>query len=91
MKTKEVKSQKSIQEDTYKLCSTELIVRSEIEKTPFTFIKENDKLGFIAMGKYKLTNNLFVNKAEAELYLEENKYMIMLNVIGIVIEYLNKE
>lgn len=65
-----------------------LIEREEIKGTPFTLIKQ-DELYFIVMGDHRLTEPTEL-KNEQYLKLENEKWLILTNVIIIILDKMNK-
>lgn len=71
--------------------STELIERIKIENTPFTFIRDkNTGKEFLTIGDYRLTENLNEIQEPIEEYIEKNKWILTMQMIGIAIEKVNK-
>lgn len=71
--------------------SSELIEKKEIKNTPFHMVKENGKKGFLALGMYKLTEDIFEEDKEAEKYIKKNQWEITLKISFIVSEMFNKK
>nr|WAE43748.1 MAG: hypothetical protein [Microviridae sp.] len=76
-------SQNSI-EDGKNSNSNELIEKIEIKKTPFHLVKENEKPMFLALGLYRMTENMFLSEKEAEEWIEENKWDLITNVCMLI-------
>lgn len=75
--------------------SQELLKREKIKETPFVHVRMGDeKMGFIALGQYKLTEEL-VSLKEAESITGGEDWKFMIAVIGAitnqtVLVYLNE-
>lgn len=59
-----------------------LVKVDKIGNTPFDLVT-NEKGRFIALGKYKLTEDL---EGEAEEWLEQNKWELILNICTLLIQ-----
>lgn len=68
----------------------ELLERDEIENTPFHVVGNRDRGYFIALGAYRLTE-LYPDKSSAVLSMDENKWTLILTMIGVAVEQLLKE
>lgn len=94
-KQKDILNTQSNADQTHKENSSKpLIERIPIDNTPFTLIGDQEKGYFIAMGNYKITDQILKNEEEANLMLKDKIYEIILNMIVIVdekIEQMKKE
>lgn len=64
----------------------ELIKQERIEDTPFTFVKEHDNPGFIALGIYKVSDAMFNTIEEAYdflMMLDGLNWNFILNVFSV--------
>lgn len=81
-------------EESITQTSSEIIEKKQIGQTPFTLIKQGVK-GFISLGMWKITEELFDDEKEAEKYIKKNMWEIVLKVsltsAQIVINDKNKE
>lgn len=69
-----------------KVEGTELIIRTEIEETPFTIVNiTEDKTFFGAIGMYKITND-YETAEEVKKELSEINWNRIIQVVGILIE-----
>lgn len=71
--------------------SSELLEHKEIKNTPFHMVKEYGKKGFLALGMYKLTDDIFDEEKEAEKYIKKNQWEITLKISLITTELFNKK
>lgn len=75
-----------------KIKNKELLVRTEIENTPFTVVTTENDL-FITLGKYRITQpGKFTTKNEAIEYCKQsNNWEILSAFVGILVEsYVNE-
>nr|WAE43527.1 MAG: hypothetical protein [Microviridae sp.] len=66
--------------------NTELIKKLEIKGTPFHIVFAEGNKGFLAMGIYRMTEDLFDNKVEALNYIVENKWNLIVQMIIVCIK-----
>lgn len=64
---------------------TELVKKVKMVGTPFTVIQYGEKW-YLMMGRYRLNEDPYNTQLEAEKYLEENTWDVILKMIVIVIE-----
>lgn len=65
--------------------------RTQIAKTPFTFVEIEPENGIIVMGKYRMCNKQFKNALEAEFYIKDNIFEFVTILVAIITEELNKK
>lgn len=70
-------------EETPNSTSSKLFDRIEIENTPFWAIGNKEEGYYLVMNKYRLSEALNT-PLDVEIYLEQNKWLIMLTLIQIV-------
>lgn len=76
--------------DNHKQDSGKLIERIPIEKTPFWIVGNKEDGYRLIMGKYAITNK-FPSIIDAEEYLNENQWEIILTMVIVVTKKMQEE
>lgn len=64
--------------------SSEIIKVENVNNTPFTVVRIGDNKGFLSLGKFKLTDDIFeVNSNEHIDYIENNMWDLILKLVSI--------
>jgi hypothetical protein len=66
-----------------------LVEREEIEGTPFTLYRNEDKY-YVLLGMYRLNENEFSSKEDALLDAERKDWFRIMQIVGIMLENYNK-
>lgn len=89
-----LESQMSVEEANNSLYGNEELVKQEsIKNTPFTFVKAEERNGFIALGMYRLTEERFTDLASATRFIKNMglDWEFILSVLSVFAITFNKE
>ena len=84
MSKKELIIQSCANETNKQELSSEIIKVENVNNTPFTVVRIGENKGFLSLGKFKLTDDIFeVNSNEHIDYIENNMWDLILKLVSI--------